>query len=420
MSSDNTTNNPLHQKYANWNEKTNEMNSIKKIASKKFNDLSFEKEFKTFFLFALTGKTLCNIVSFGTMYIALVMVWSNWFGWYGSNILALLTSVFLESMKTIIVNLSSKYILKYKMVRKITILPALFIVLVTVSLSLVGAYYLPFLKQDTTSSGLVSVVDIEALKSDTLAISQARKEASKYFSNVSKEREGKTYISSTKKGSQNEYDTKQSIVSSLVLLHQKQIEEALEKNKIIEQENKEKVKANIEKVSEENKIERWIFVSVAFFLEVLFLILSFACSFYLIWVWVDSIEDPNEKESIKNTMNRKLQFDFSNQKILNEIEEKRGSESEKKSSIQIIQGEKQPAVQMTAVQTAESTVSIEIEPQDKPAVQMAENGNKEGFCMLGECEKKFEKTIYNKKFCCTEHQQLYNQKKRLIDNLKNV
>lgn len=420
---DKQTANPEHQKFVDWNSQTKEkMSSIKKMASKRVENIPFGEEFKAFFLLGYLGKTICNIVSFCTMYIALWLVWGNVFGYYTSIVFAIVTALILEGLKLIIFKLSFKYILRYKVVGNLTVTPIVLISVVTICFSLIGAYYLPSMKAPKDLN-LIALNDIEKIKADTSNINKARLSASGFFTNSSKTRNGKTYISSTNKDARAVHSEKESLLSVLVMNHENTVQNAIKENELLKGKNeiiRTKAKKDLE---HENTMDRWLFVGVAAFLEMLFFILAFCVEYYLTWVGVDNMEDEEEREKLLNNMNKRYQFSLSGSRS-SESGEIEAENDKIKPSIQFNQGEKETAVataDKSAVVTAE-TVEIQVDKTavataDKSAIATAEN---EDICKLVECSIKFKKTVHNKEFCCKEHQQLYNQKARLLKGLKDV
>ena len=344
--------------------------TIDRAANNLFKDKSYKDEYKAVFVVSTLLKFVCSILSFATMVVALYFSFYGLFGFYASLLLAVAVCGLFEVLKTKIWTISSKHGLKYKNVSKGLILALIAVHIVSLASSGIGAFLIPKLisEQTTSAPAEPKTISIE-IANQIAAIDKQLQSISTSTSTSSTSRKSFANLTSQK---------------AVLIAAQATAQEQAQTDKATAQEQETKAKADRQQQIIKDQI---LFVGSSIAFELLFIVCSIFLAYYLFRTVIDLEADANEanptaNEVVKNGLDTATVPDNGQQA------------PQATANVQKI-GFKQGT-------TEKQQTFQEIETQTKQLEFTR-------ICQLDSCKKPFIHAIHNQKFCSNKCRKLHHE-----------
>lgn len=270
------------------------LNLLEKAANNLFKDKYFYEEFKGVFAFSSFLKVVSSFVSFCTGFLAIQIATKLIFGYYLSTFFALTVCVSLEVVKAFFWRINSKWFLKYKKVSKTLIASLVALHLVSLGFSAYGGWMLPTLL-NAPSVESVPKIDEGSISAPYLAAIAKIDEQIRINNKKLSENESNSTIRSFNKNIEKLLNQKTEKEKALNLA----ILSAKEERQGKVAENQEKLLKQQNKRNEEIKAARISCLVASLFFELVFVVCSCFCVYYLFRLNIDLDSSGQEAEEEK-------------------------------------------------------------------------------------------------------------------------
>ena len=273
--------NPKNEAFNNYLQQT--ADTIDRAANNLFKDKSYKDEYKAVFVLSTLLKFVCSVLSFATMVVALYFSFYGLFGFYASLLLAVAICGLFEALKTQIWSISSKHRLKYKTTSKALIFALIAVHIVSLASSGIGAYLIPKLISEQTTSAPADQ------KTISIEIANQIAEIDKQLQNIS----SSTSTSSTSRKSFANLTSQKAV---LIAAQERQQEQAQKDKATAAQ------VAIVAKADHQQQIikDQILFVGSSIGFELLFIVCSSFLAYYLFRTNIDLQADANEANPTAN------------------------------------------------------------------------------------------------------------------------
>jgi hypothetical protein len=353
-------------------------NLLEKTAKNLFEDKHFHEEFKGVFAFSSFLKIVSSVVSFCTGFIAIQIATKLLFGYWASGIFAFTVCVSLEGIKAFFWRINSKWFLKYRKISKAILFALVGLHLVSLVFSAYGGWMLPTMVDAPSVENVPKVNEDSISQPYLLAIALIDEQLRSNNLKLSENQSNST-IRTFNKNIETLLSQKTAKETALNLA----ILSAKEERSIEVQKKQEKLLERKKIRNEEIETARFSCLIASVFFELLFVICSCFCVYYLF----------------------RLNIDLSSDEEQEQLQDQKEISTNGVKTLSKQQGHQAPPI--LEQKTAKKPAKIGFHGR---CLNSKKEQPKE--CVLDGCSETWTKGAHNKKYCSNECRQLAHQLKK--------